>query len=590
MADLLTNSDLAPDAPPGVYLQFRPGAGATGNIDNRLAGRFKVRIIAGMDSSGTADPNKSVPILSVSDAIAKFGARSGVRRLVERVLAQRPAGLKIEGVGIVMSGAAAVFTIKVIGTAVGTGYINLRINDYLVPVFVNNGDTASVIAAAMNAAIAKVTNLPFTAAVSTDTLTLTATIPGAHLNNHPVVVNIDDTISGISLSPGTITVAATAGASGSVTVNCGTKSTPAAITSGDDDPTSAGKISAALNAASDQNIKSTVSGSVVTLLFRNNKTVDRITLSVASVTTQTYTLAGQTAGSGAPNLTLALNGLTTCDACQEWVTEFNDATSLGSLVTHIRSEGDGERMKEQFLTYGYSGTVVAGGALAASISPTIITEDASKASPGRFLWTWSPDYRQPASEIAAMRAAERAFQRRPTGNFNYRVLSSVTPAVPLTFPDENVRPDPTTTGQCRKTYYGTPIVIRNGNMCVESDVTTYGGSLPYWNKSSFAHGAAYYRQFLLARLSAAFPAVEVVQHSTKRSDNVINTDDVIQVIDATNTILENDPSGPLFDGAAGVKDQIKCKNDPNNPGDLLIFAPFRLPIENDHISGTMAPV
>lgn len=707
------NTD-APNYALGVRLMFNPRAQASPRQDRRLSGRFKLIIVADMqdalgsvstDTLGTvafADTPKQ--IFGEGDCITKFGTRSGVRRLYDRVRAQVPAGLSIYGVGIRCTGTAATALLRVMGTAQGAGRIRVYILDRLAFVDVNAGDTQNTIANALCAAIMKLEAIPFTPAFNpVDILTgvanagirliakvggttiqlidpgaltasttvavtgtairvtlkhsgvaitatsneviaaliasaqamallwtvttapghsgagtptalvataltdnevvLTYITPGEHGNDHPIAVDIDDTVrletsAGVrgGIAAGKITFGGgNTGAAATLTTEVATKTAGASLGNGQAESVSAAAVVTAIQQTGSMTCDAIVDPSdtkIVRLLYKKGEVFNFPSISLStSIAPQTATLATGTAGSGVPSLTNALNNLGPAEAFAEWVTCFgtdSDDTPIEAMVTHLRTYGDGYRQKEQFLTWASAKKLTTAGAALTAITPSVIFEDAAKSSPGRFAAGWCPGARQQAAELAAHRAAARCAQKRPTKNMDSWPLVSNDPRVPLGLPSVNVRPDDDTSGQARTVYFLSPYVVRDDGLVVESDITTYGGTLPGWADSPVSHGAANYRQELLAELSLRFTGVESVDKSPPRVDGVTDADAIERAIHSVNVRLQEQN---LFDGADFVKPLIEVQRDDEANGNgYLIYAPYRGPKPVHKITGQIAPV
>lgn len=614
---MLGNPDVPLNAPPGNYIRFDPRGTNPGNTDRRLTGRYRVNVIASMDSDASPDTEPNVPVLVSGelDALQKFGKKSGGRRLVARVLAQVPAGLDIVVTPIKMTGSSAVvrLTVVLIGSATAataSGQIRVRLCDHEAVVDVTVGDTPSVIAANLRAAmVAQLTPStgpgraqPFTigAVAGTVEIPLTFSVPGVHGNDHPIIATVDQQLAtsiGISFgreTNGSILFAngPTGGAAGVVTVKMGGISAQAtAIAATSSEATVCAAVAAAINAQGDfpcwAQQRAAPNDDRLDLIMKPGRVCHRLSVTVnANIGPMTATQQAEVAGSGTPSLTAALSKLGPADACAEWVTEFNDATSLGLLATHIRAYGNGFNQKEQFLTFGQTLGISDSGGVVSSVSPTLLFEDNLISSPGRFTCFWVQDAAQPASELAAHRAALRCIQQRPTKNLNYAEIRSLNPAMPLTYPHPAVRPDTSTvTGQARKTYFMTPGIVKDGIFCIEADTTTYGGTLPGWSTSEYAHGAANYRQEVLAGLSL-LRGKETVVNSQPYVDEVIDEEALKDNILGTNRRLELQN---LYDGADLTKSQIGAVRHPNNLQWWLVGAPFIMPQRLDVIAGTAFP-
>lgn len=168
---------------PGVYSEFNTSLAVRSLPINAP----KLLIIAQKTSAGSGVPNTPIKILSEEDAILYGGTGSHIHLCVRAALKVNPnVELYIcpvdDGAGSQASG-----TITVTGTCDATGYFDIWIGNELVQVTVEDGDVANDIAAAIDAAInAKEHNMPVTAGVSTNVVTLTARNDGTLGNNIPV--------------------------------------------------------------------------------------------------------------------------------------------------------------------------------------------------------------------------------------------------------------------------------------------------------------------------------------------------------------------------------------------------------------------
>lgn len=612
------NVDVPLNAPPGNYIRFDPRGNTVGAQDRRLSGRFRVNIVATMGTDAAPDtaPDVPIPCLGEADAIQKFGKRSGARRLVARILAQEPAGLDLVVTPIRMSGGtAAVVNLTIIGigaavAAGGSDQIRIRVCDHEVAVDVASGDTLATIATNVRAKMLAVympttgpgAAQPFSvgALVGTTQIPLTYSTGGVHGSDHPIIAIVGPGIAstiGVSFGAetnGSILFAngPTGAGAGVVTVKMNGKTAQAtAIPMGATRIEVCAATVAAINLQGDfpcfAQQRAAPNDDRLDLIMKPDRVCHQLSVTVnAAIGPVTATQQAETAGAGTPTLTAALANLQSYDACAEWVTEFNDATSLGLMATHIRLQGNGFNEKEQHLTFGQTKGLTDSGAVVSSVSPTLLFEDNLLSSPGRFTCVWAMDAAQPASDLAAHRAAARAIQQRPTRNLNGWEIRSVNPAMPLTYPHPAVRPDTsTTTGQARMTYFMTPLIVKDGVFVIEADTTTYGGTLSGWATSEYAHGAANYRQEVLAGL-ASLRGKETVVNSQPYVDEVIDEDSIKDNILATNRRLERQN---LYDGADVTKSQITAIRDPRNPQWWLVGAPFILPRRLDVIAGTAYP-
>jgi hypothetical protein len=147
-------------------------------------------------------------------------------------------------------------------------------------------------------------------------------------------------------------------------------------------------------------------------------------------------------------------------------------------------------------------------------------------------------------------------------------------------------PDPPTTATARSTYFLCPLIVRRGQLCIESDVNTYGGTALKYRKSSYVHGIAHYRNTLKATLEDRFHDKEYVEHSEVRTPDCFNLQQLNGAIMDVKNALEFQN---LFDGAAFVEDKIDVQIDPEQPGVILVGDPVLMPVELDRIQGVISP-
>lgn len=191
---------------PGVFAAVDASHANTGTINQRTL------ILGQMLAAGTATAGNAVVSAGVGDAITSFGAGSLLAHMVERYRAIDLVGelwcLPMADLG---GSAAATGTIVITGPATANGVIPLYVNSAFIPVAVNSGDTATVIGAAMAAAINAKTSpagnpLPVTAAAATGTVTLTARNKGSLGNMGTILLSVRGPTAGEG-QPGTSNVA-----------------------------------------------------------------------------------------------------------------------------------------------------------------------------------------------------------------------------------------------------------------------------------------------------------------------------------------------------------------------------------------------
>lgn len=168
---------------PGVYSEFNTSLAVRALPVNAQ----KLLILAQKTSAGSGTANTPIKILSEEDAILYGGYGSHIHLCCRAALKANPlVDLYIcpldDGAGTQAAG-----TITVTGTCDATGYFDIWIGNELVQVTVEDGDVVNDIAAAIDAAInEKEHNMPITASVATNVVTLTARNDGTLGNNIPV--------------------------------------------------------------------------------------------------------------------------------------------------------------------------------------------------------------------------------------------------------------------------------------------------------------------------------------------------------------------------------------------------------------------
>lgn len=168
-------------------------------FDNSQAGYFsqnkRALLIGQKLAAGTAAVNTAILVSTTDQAKALFGVGSMLARMHAYHRAQDPFGevwcLPVADAG---GGVASTGTITVTGPATAAGTISLYIAGQLVSVAVASGDTATAIAANINAAINAATDLPVTSSVAAGVVTLTCRWKGPTGND----ITILDSFRGLS--------------------------------------------------------------------------------------------------------------------------------------------------------------------------------------------------------------------------------------------------------------------------------------------------------------------------------------------------------------------------------------------------------
>jgi hypothetical protein len=267
-------------------------------------------------SAGTAVANSIGQYSNVTNVNLAFGRRSPIAGRFRNAIQQTPIGVNFF-LGAIQepsnSGFAGVCTklLTFIGTAQGSGQILVRLCGYDTLMPVANADTAAIMATDGKSAIdAQVLDAPMvtTSLIGSATIPLTYITRGEDGNDSPVLINIPSQITGVGVSPGTITVSTTSighssGAS-LFTLQCDTTVYAVTVPVGTLPAQAAALIAAAINTTTGP-LAATVSGAVVTLYYRSGWYVKKLQMSsTEDATGQVYTLADRHDG-GLPLITVA---------------------------------------------------------------------------------------------------------------------------------------------------------------------------------------------------------------------------------------------------------------------------------------------
>jgi len=168
---------------PGKYAEFNYKL-AVRTLPGNLQ---KTVFVAQRLAAGSILANTLVDVFSVDQAATYFGRGSIAHLMVLSALSTNPyLALSVIALDDAGGSIAATKTITLTGNATTAGVHTTYIGDQNVVVAVASGDTPTIIAAAINAQIAKQPDLPFTAAVAVGVVTLTAKNKGT-LGNLTVV-------------------------------------------------------------------------------------------------------------------------------------------------------------------------------------------------------------------------------------------------------------------------------------------------------------------------------------------------------------------------------------------------------------------
>lgn len=156
---------------PGVYTEYN----LSGAVTSLPANSYKVVIVGQRLAAGSVAANTVIDIFSSEDAATYFGRGSTVHLAVmDALFANKYLSLQAVAVDDAIAGAAASTPVTITGPATGSGAMRLQVNENNVDIAIGMGDSASAIAAALNAQIAAQPNLQITASVLAGVVTVAA--------------------------------------------------------------------------------------------------------------------------------------------------------------------------------------------------------------------------------------------------------------------------------------------------------------------------------------------------------------------------------------------------------------------------------
>ena len=322
--------------------------------------------------------------------------------------------------------------------AVAAGYVTVWISGYRFDTQIANGDSYATIAANVCAQIvANQDALPCTAAVSTDTITLTSRHAALTSADLPIMVTFSNTAMAVSATPGTVTFATNAAADGSAITGVATQVAASSFLSGAvPNAIAAGHITA-INAAAAFPVTAaqTSPGAAVTLFYVNDRDFDWAYTSITTAASTTMTPAWGTDASGlpssaTPSLSTMLTTLNAQSAFKLWVTNFTGAGSvvaasgmtqvgsvsdysvLGTLSANLEQQGNGQVCKGQIMVFADTRALATAGSIPIGTTPLLT------ASP-RYFMSWCNGSPMQAVESAA-RVASLIMARLDYPNFKLR--------------------------------------------------------------------------------------------------------------------------------------------------------------------------
>lgn len=568
-----------PDLPrsymiPGVFT-FLDTTGSGGSLANAAK---RLLIWGYKSSSGTGLLNAVAQVTSQREVNRLAGRGSDVARKFAAAMSQVGAGAietHILPLAEPSGGTAATHTIQVVGPATASGSIDFWICGYRASVRVSSGDTATAIATALKAQIDLLLDLPVTATIGTDTITLTYRHKGLVGNDLPMQCRITGA-TGVKLSPGSFSLATNASGSGSIEVRVGATTMSAAISNADTPAAVATAITNAINADSNP-VFAEVLSSTVTLFYAPDRTIRRPSVAIITATGITPTPSFGTAGAGAPTLTSALTGLTKQQAFWNWTTPFTDSASLGSMAAHIESYADGRNQKNQTGFFCSVDAIAVAGALQTAPTPSLATTP-------RWHEAWCPDAPQQAYELAARHAAAVLAEDYVAKNFDGVEIKTGFGSVPLLYPHQLSQPG--IDDDCNaalSSYRMTPLVVQNGKLVILRGRTTIDSSEQRLWDTSTIRNLDYYRIDLNGFLKTRFGGKSLKTLSKSRTSQTVDPASVNDaVIERIQTWDDND----IFDGVDTLKKLVLVGQDAVVPTRINVNVPMSPP-KNLHQIGVV---
>lgn len=561
-------------------------------------------------TAGTAKVNEIKQYSDVTRVNQALGRKSPIANRFRSALQEVPIGINIylaaiaEPTNTAFAGMATRL-FKFAGTAAGSGQITLRFGGHECQVPVANGDLGSAIAAsAKTAADRYLLDAPIATAalIGSDTLPITYVVRGLDGNDLPVLVDIPPEITGITVSPGTITAATTAlGASAApslFTLQCDSTVYLTSIPVGTTAAQAGPLIAATINQTTGPLTASAV-GAVVTLFYSSGWYVKKLQVSsTEDASGQTYTLADRhdsagtvstvatTAGNpaltglqgaGAPTLTTLLgNASKKQGGFLEWSMDYLDTASTSAVYAHVEQYGNGYYQKNQRVTMVSTDPLETAKTVATNASPQLGNS-----------WRYSVGvYQGAACQGGAYSAAVAARLCATDLPYNMDGLQlaagTIAPMLPgrtetdLTPPSEDV---------ALGSYHLFPLRGVNGIVTIDRGKTTWTASNTEWGDWSFGRTFDAVRFGMRAFLNRRFKGRVLFRGSgTIRVPNGFSPEDVK---DAIGEYLDS-IDGIICDGAADLKQYIAVEPSRTDAGFLRIFFRERPPRELHIISGVVA--
>lgn len=587
MAFVPANPDIGSILEPGVFTSFNfTGSGAAILNTDRSAMLMGYRLSSG---AGVADTPQLYT--QQSDVNTDHGRGSEIARNFAAFNAQYGPGFEVWCTGITppSGGAQATYVFTFAGPATTAGFVSISFAGYVISTSVAIGDTATIVCTNLYGARQAILDSGVSLTDSgSGTLTATYAHKGVTGEDYPIIVH-QDGATGITISNGKITFAgAPGGSAGSITVTMGGTTVTAAI-----DPAvqttailASTAVAAAINASSTAPFTAVDDGAAHCTLFpRNDRPLRRLSVAtVAPLTTVAGTISlNGTIGSGTPTLTNALtNAAALSRGFAAWVPSFGDSTSIGTLVTHGESEGNGVIQKNQSFFVASTAKLATAGAIITSASPSPTT----MLNAGWSMY-WVKDAPQQGFELAARYAAIYLYPAYFPQNIAGTPLATRA-AVPLGAPAIIDRPIRVDREAAMSTYFMTVgLVNASGQLTIERPITCSNAA------NLDLHDLSTMRQIHTSRpnlnqfLTTLFTGKSFRANGVPRTSNTVTLQ---SIKDAITTWIQGLDDQDRFDGVDVWKSAINVAVDPVISGRVRAFVPYALIRPLYQLTPVIAPV
>lgn len=603
-----------PDLPtsyqvPGVYV-YLSRAGAAPPSTNR-----RVLLLGYKRSTGTAPAGEVKRILSEEDVIAYAGTGSDLHRMYRAFIAQSavtgadvhimpmnaPSGTAQTRLIKIMAAPSGAALDAVSTAAASAGFVSCWIAGYRYDAQIANGDTYATIAQNLYAQIvANQDNLPCTASIVSDTITLTARHAALTSADMPVMVTFSNANMNVAASMGTLTFATNAAADGSVIVYATTQSASYSFGNGDTVNAINAGVIAAINAASAFPIRAaqTAPSAIATLFYNNDRVVNWPATAITTAATTTITAAWGANASGlpssaSPSLSTVLTALDSQEAYKIWLTNFTGAGStvantgftqngstsdysvMGTISSKIEQQANGLYNKGQIVVFADTRSLAVAGSIPSGTSPALT------ASP-RYFMGWLPASPQQAVESAG-RMASCIIGHLDYPNFNYAGQPLLTDGrTPYLLPNIATRPSDTDCNSAMLTYFMSPLRGNSNNqIAIMSGRTTAKPSASLDFRYSFwgvALADDYIRDDLRASLPFFIDGKNLKLYSPPRTQYTTDREAIKSAVASRMVYFD---TLDIFDGAEGLVESLQCEVDVTLPQRLDVKMPkrFAIPLE-----------